>query len=64
MGIRFGLLSIFSEIPGLKLKEVPKCGVVAFVVAARVMREEGITVDKMMDLVMVIEKEFCKGRRH
>ena len=29
---------------------------------AGVMREEGITVDKVMDLV--IEKEFSNGRRH
>ena len=31
----------------------------ALVVAARIIREEGITVDKG-----VIEKKFCKGRRH
>ena len=34
----------------------------ALVMAAGVMRELGITVDKVMDLV--IEKEFSKGRRH
>ena len=33
----------------------------ALVVAVGVMREEGITVDEVMDLV--IEKEFSKGRR-
>ena len=34
----------------------------ALVVAVGVMKEEGITVDEVMDLV--IEKEFSKGRRH
>ena len=34
----------------------------ALVMAAGVMRELGITVDKVMDLV--IEKEFSKGRHH
>ena len=37
-------------------------GVVALVVAAGVVRENGIAVYKVMDLV--IEKEFSKGRRH
>ena len=34
----------------------------SLVVAAGIMREEGITVDEVMDLV--IENEFSKGRCH
>ena len=36
--------------------------VVALVVAAGVIREKGITVDKVMDLLF--EREFSKVRRH
>ena len=60
VGRRSGLLSIFSQIQDFK-RVLPQCGVVALVVAARVIREWGITVDKVMDL---IEKKFSKERRH
>ena len=50
MGRRSGLLSIFSQIQDFK-RVLPQCGVVALVVAARVIREWGITVDKVMDLI-------------
>ena len=53
----------FDVFTDLRLQEGPQCGAVALVVAAGVMRQEGIIiVDEVMDLV--IENEFRKGRRH
>ena len=37
----------FDILKDLRLQEGPQCGVVALVVAAGVMRDEGITVDKV-----------------
>ena len=47
----------FDVFTDLRLQEGPQCGAVALVVAAGVMRQEGIIVDEVMDLVIENESE-------
>ena len=50
-------LRYFRCFTDLRLQEGPQCGAVALVVAAGVMRQEGIIVDEVMDLVIENESE-------
>eukprot|EP00090_Calanus_glacialis_P018156 TRINITY_DN28163_c0_g1_i1.p1 TRINITY_DN28163_c0_g1~~TRINITY_DN28163_c0_g1_i1.p1 ORF type:complete len:369 (-),score=160.32 TRINITY_DN28163_c0_g1_i1:109-1215(-) len=50
--------AVFNTYTGPRLQEGPQCGIVALVVAAEAMGEQGMSVDRVMDIAM--EKGFTK----
>ena len=47
--------AVFNTYTGPRLQEGPQCGIVALVVAAEAMGEQGMSVDRVMDIAMEIK---------